>query len=228
MRHFDCFIGDFIDRYFLERQKKQDAGLDPNDVKLVILNNVDDLAYQIVPQSFRLMRSKTKPLLYQYDFTAVIVGDLNEISNVAQELVPAVRVQAKNWLLALKDRAGTLTGKLQALPSAVCQDVATFIDGAVSVLETAKSGVGDIANFVGGITDSIKLVLDATRDTQAFINDLPFEAIIELNELTSVIGEVNCYLKNGFKESWLPDFSGVCGCDQLCHYPWGSVRICGE
>ncbi len=201
---------DFIDRYFAERQKKQADGHNPDDVKLVVVNSVDSLTYQVVPQNFRLLRSRVKPLLYQYDLTFVVVADLNGINKEAVvDLDPVPKSQ--NWLSGLKKRVGPMVAKLESFTAPICQTMAAFIGSGVSILENAKSGVGEIADFLGGVTDTVKLTLDAIRDTQSFINALPLDAIIELNELTSVVGEFGCYLKEGITESWLPDFSGVCG-----------------
>lgn len=201
----------FIDGYFDQRQAKVGAGLNPDDVMLVVVNNVDDLSYKVVPQNFKLLRSRVKPLLYQYEITFGVLEDLNSIeaSKKVEDLVS--KPKSRNWLSALTERVTPLVNKLTVFATPVCTAVANFIDTSVGILENAKAGVGDIANFIHGVSSSIELVLDATRDTQAFINDLPLEAILELNELTSVVGEFNCYLKNGLTESWLPDFSGVCG-----------------
>lgn len=201
---------EFLDRYFSERQYKIDSGLDPNDVNLVILNNVDDLSYNIVPQNFRLLRNKNKPLLYQYEITFVVINDLGTIEPEEGD-EDEVKPKSENWLTALTGRAEALIDKVENFASPICNTVAGFIDSGVTVLENVKSGVADVANFINGVSSGIEMVLNTVRNTQAFINDLPIEGILELNELTSVLSEFNCYLQNGIKESWLPDFSGVCG-----------------
>lgn len=201
----------FIDRYFDLRLQKIEAKLNPDDIILVVTNNVDDLSYKVIPQNFRLLRNRNKPLLYQYEITFAVLQDLNAPAADEGALNLPFKPKSKNWLTTLIDRTTPLTNKLRHFATPVCNTVAGFMEQSVSVLENAQSGVGDIANFLHGVSSGIKLALDATRNTQAFINNLPIEAILELNELTSVVGEFNCYLKNGLTESWLPDFSGVCG-----------------
>ena len=200
----------FIDKYFSERAAKTDSIQNPNDINLVIINHVDDLSYKVAPQNFRLLRNRNKPLLYQYEITFWVLQDLNDINGKGALELP-FKPKSRNWLSALTDRIAPLVNRLEVYAAPVCHKVAGFISNVTAVLENAKSGVGDIANFIYGVSSSVQLVLDATRDTQKFINNLPLDGILAINDLTSVLSEFNCYLQNGLTESWLPDFSGIEG-----------------
>ncbi len=223
---------DFIDAFFDERQKKLDAQLDPDDVALIIVNNVDDLCYRIVPKTFKLLRNKTAPLLYQYEMSFVVVESLNSsitrLTHFDDDLPnwPG----KKNWIAALADRMNVMLDTLAKASAPVCQTVGAFLTEVAEVLESSKAGVGDIATFIYGISENVELALDAIRDTQCFINNLPLDAIIELNNLTGVISEFNCYLKNGLTDSWLPDFSGIEGlsdCASTHGIPTGAITTSG-
>lgn len=200
----------FINKYFELRLEKQEANMDPDDIMLVIINSVDDLVYKVVPMDFRLLRNKSKPLLYQYDISFRIIEDLGEILHIQ---MPGLtnKIKSRNWLNALTDRVKPLVDKIVVWSSPICRVVGDYLDQSVQVLANAKSGVADIANFLYGVTSVVELTLRSMQDTQKFVNELPLEAIVELNELTSVIGEFKCYLANGVQESWLPDFSGIHG-----------------
>lgn len=49
-----------------DRQKKADAGQDPNDVKLFMLDALNDLMCNVYPITAQIRRNKQRPLLFQY------------------------------------------------------------------------------------------------------------------------------------------------------------------
>jgi len=201
---------DFINKYFDLRLDRHNSNQDPDDIMLVVINSVDDLAYQIVPVDFKLLRNKSRPLLYQYDLTFKVVADLSDLSR-AQVPTSANTIKSENWLDALETRVSSLVEKVTAFASPVCQAVGAFLENTVSILVAAKTGVGAVASLISGVIGAIESVLDAVQDTEAFIDDLFLEAIVELNNLTSIIGEFNCYLSSASSDYFIPDFSGVQG-----------------
>lgn len=201
---------DFINKYFDLRLDLHNSNKNPDDIMLVVINGVDDLAYQIVPTDFKLLRNKSRPLLYQYDLSFKVVADLSDLSK-AQVPTAANEIKSESWLDALETRVAPLVEKITAFAAPVCQAVGAFLEDAVSILVAAKTGVGAVASLISGVTDTIESVLDAVQDTGDFISDLFLEAIVELNSLTSIIGEFNCYLTDASSDYFLPDFSGIQG-----------------
>jgi len=207
---FNLLHRNFINKYFELRLDKLKNQQDPSDIKLVIINNVDDLVFEIIPVDFQLLRNKVKPLLYQYNLTFKIITDMGDVSH-AQTSAVTNKIQSRNWLTTLVSRATALAAKVSAFTTSVCQTFGTFIQDAVDVINTVSSGAADIANFLYGITSTISSTLDAVRDAQTIIQNLDLDIMIELNQLSTVLGEFNCYLANGIQESWLPDFSAISG-----------------
>ncbi|MCG8633205.1 MAG: hypothetical protein MI863_05220 [Desulfobacterales bacterium] len=227
---FERLRRDFIKKYFELRHEKQKNNQDPEDIKLIVVNGVDDLIFQVVPVDFRLLRSKSSPLLYRYDLTFKTVSDFSD-KTVSQAPVSTNKIQSRNWLDALKERSEPLTEKLLASTSSVCNTVGNFIQDTVGILSAAKSGVGDVANFIGGVTGSIESVLNALGDTEIFFDDLFLEGIIELNNLTGGMGEFNCYLSKASLDSLMPDFSGIRGisdCAAIHGIKAGSRADCAD
>lgn len=201
---------DFINKYFELRLDRHNNNQDPDDIMLVVVNSVDDLAYQVVPVDFRLLRSKSRPLLYQYDLAFKVVLDLSDLSK-AQAPNNTNKIQSENWLDALQTRVTPLVEKVTSFTAPVCQAVGIFLEETVEILVAAKTGVGDVASLIHGVTSTIESVLDAVQDTDSFINNLALDGIVELNCLISVIGEFNCYLSSASSDFFIPDFSGVQG-----------------
>lgn len=55
--------------YHAEKQAAIDAGRDPASVQLIFVDVLDGFAWNVVPMAFVLRRSRTRPLLIQYNIT---------------------------------------------------------------------------------------------------------------------------------------------------------------
>lgn len=55
--------------YHAAKQKAIEQGADPAGVKLIFVDMLDDFAWSVVPMQFVLRRSKSRPLLIQYNIT---------------------------------------------------------------------------------------------------------------------------------------------------------------
>lgn len=69
---------EIFDTYFSQRKEMVRWGRDPDEVNLILLNTVDNLAFNVIPTEFRLLRSKTRSQLYQYDLNFTVKEDLSE------------------------------------------------------------------------------------------------------------------------------------------------------
>lgn len=69
---------EIFDTYFSQRKEMVRWGRDPDEVNLILLNTVDNLAFNVVPTEFRLLRSRSRPQLYQYDLNFTVREDLSE------------------------------------------------------------------------------------------------------------------------------------------------------
>lgn len=69
---------EIFDTYFSQRKEMIEVARDPDEVNLILLNTVDNLAFNVVPTEFRLLRSRSRPQLYQYDLNFTVKEDLSE------------------------------------------------------------------------------------------------------------------------------------------------------
>jgi phage baseplate assembly protein W/LysM repeat protein len=204
---------DIHDRFYTLRAEKLELGIDPDTIQLRLYNNVDDSAFIVVPTEFRLLRSKSRPLLYQYDLNFIVIRDLTKYWRDTSEADTLV-----DWLKALLDgRIDILDEAINALYE-IAPGLKNLVDATKKFIQTARAvltiagrtsaivakALRDIAQFGD---DALNLV----RDSQAFINDLGLPIVNAVNTLITVYNEIKCYLSKGIKEHWLPDFSGIYG-----------------
>ncbi len=155
---FERLHNSVFDQFHRGQQMAINAGFDPSWVKLLFVDELDRFAYQVVPLSFTLRRSKSRPLLMQYNI------QLQAVSTTAD-------VPMKEWGLGDNLFAGldSLDGVVSAITGA--------IDGVVSAV---RSFIAPIANavrafmaFTGKILNAVRTVVGAVANgVRTIANDL--------------------------------------------------------
>ena len=216
---------DFFDRFFKLREDQISAGGDPDQIKLWVVNNVDQMSFAVVPTDFKLLRSKSRPLLYQYDLSFTVVKDLTQLQSTSYTDPLSVET---NWQDAFRERHPYLSNSIDVAQSLidsvengyriihrvltpVFEAASVFIGGLGAVLDVMDLGANHVASIINGVANKLDTALNAVRNTQEFINDLPLEIMLAINHLQSSIHEIECYLSKGAQDSWLPDFSPIEG-----------------
>ena len=69
-------------KYHAAKQAAIDAGRDPAMVKLIFVDVLDHFAWSVVPMQFVLRRSKSRPLLFQYNITLQAISTSVDIPDV--------------------------------------------------------------------------------------------------------------------------------------------------
>ncbi|ECB1886233.1 hypothetical protein IAJ44_004289 [Salmonella enterica] len=193
-----------------------DNGRDPSQVRLIFVDMVDDFSWVVVPQQFILRRSKSRPLLFQYNMS-----------------LQCVSTDLENPLMVLPF-AGTISGGLKALNDVVGkiegfgQDIEGWINRAVSVahgvivpvantvhnfnimatrvfntvnsvVATGKNAVNAVANDVIGIASDVAKVGMNLHRTIANIQSIPQDVMHSLMRVTGAYSEAFCILNNALR-----------------------------
>ena len=213
---------EFHDRYFELRQAQVGSGADPDRIKLWVVNNVDNIVFAVVPMDFHLMRSKSRPLLYQYELKYTIIEDLTQLRS---KQVQDALSKAENWQDAFRKRWPVLAdiidiseklfdsisdgyALLKKTLRPAFQAASVFIAAVGAVLGVIDHGASHVAVIINGVARRVDTVLKAIRPHTM---SGPVELAIAIGNLQSVFNELCCYLSEGIKESWLPDFSPIEG-----------------
>jgi len=209
---------DIIDRYFSLRQARLAANLDPDGVRLILLNCIDNLAFDVVPSDCRLLRNKQQPLLYQYDLNFIAAEDLSN-DPVAKVLMDPIG-SSLNWIGALVKRLAVFSNAINFFAglartaltgfTALCTATATFLNVTCSAVNVLTHGVGAVASLLYNVCASIDASFRALKET-AYFALCGLETMVAVNHIFSVFSELKCYFSKGVKVYEFPDYSKLYG-----------------
>ena len=157
--------------YNAAKQYSIDHGDDPAGVKLLFVDTLDNFAWSIIPTQFILRRSKSRPLLYQYNMTLQAIA-----TNIDVQPIQTPKLgNASNGLFALKRSIVVLTAAQAGVggwvSAAVKQETGFLVSIAARVaaftsfatgMFTAVSGI--IAGAKGVITGIVNDVIGIAKD----------------------------------------------------------------
>jgi hypothetical protein len=215
--------------YSKARQTAIDSGADPSRVKLLFVDTLDNFAWSVVPMQFILRRSKSRPLLHQYNITLQAIS--TTVDNPLVLLPDRGTVTA--GLTTLGGVIGTLNG-FNATISGIVGKAVSFVNSALSpiagtvkgFLSLSTSVYGQVSSIVGTIrggstaisnglidiaTDISKIGVNIFR-TLAAVQGLPIGIKSDLMKVSKAYNEAFCVLRNSLKPGKIyEDYSGLYG-----------------
>lgn len=198
------------------KQNAINRGADPGSVKLIFVDMLDNFVWSVTPQQFVLRRSKSRPLLYQY--------------NIALQ---AISTRIDNPLMVVPF-LGSITGGLDALGRVIAgiegfaSSIIGMVNRAVSFVDSGLmyvSGIvhrftteanrvlgavnGVVGSVTGGFTRLANRAIEIAYDlasvgrntfrTLSNIRNLPSDLRTELGRVSSAFNEVACIFKNSLR-----------------------------
>lgn len=198
------------------KQNAIDAGADPRKVKLIFVDLLDNFTWSVVPTQFILRRSRSRPLLYQYNISLQAVDTsidslpvlFPSIGSIPSGLAGLAAAVAK-----IESFAGNIVGWVnsavsyaQSGISNVAAHVSAFVGltnrvlhSAMSVIGSIEQGATTLANDVIGIARDISSVGVNLFRTLSGIVNLPSHLKAELGRVASAYNEVLCIFRNALR-----------------------------
>lgn len=192
------------------------AGRDPAQVRLIFVDMLDGFSWVVVPQTFTLRRSKSRPLLFQYSiqlqcvstdldnplmilpFGGSITGGLRALNDVVSK-IEGFGQDIEGWIHA------AVTAK-DAIITPIANTVKNFTNMTTrvfntvnSVIATGKNAINGTANDLIGIaSDVAKVGMNLTR-TISNLESVPQDVMHSLMRVTGAYSEAFCILNNSLK-----------------------------
>lgn len=211
------------------KQAAIDRGTDPAQVKLLFVDMLDDFAWSVVPTNFVLRRSKSRPLLMQYNislqavstsvdsgvlqlpFFGNVFGGLNALDRLMEKF-SSFEWQVEDWVsraLAFVDRG----------LGPIASTVKTFVGmtnralGAVNtVVRGAKNVINGTANRLIGIASDLASVGVNVFRTINNIRNLPSDLKAAIGRVASAYNEVLCVFSNSLRQrKTYEEYTGLYG-----------------
>jgi hypothetical protein len=197
------------------------SGLDPDKVKLIFADGLDDFTWVVAPQNFILKRNRSRPLLAQYQINLSWVSDdvaetieaLNAAkanalfdslfggggkANALSSLAASVE-KIKSFASDLKGKIGAFLGPIQTSVNKVVGLTATVLSTVQDVLGSVKSVSAELTNGLVGIATSLSRAAANTINTIHAITSLPMQIKAQFQRAGAAFENVFCLLSNGLR-----------------------------
>lgn len=215
--------------YHAAKQRAIDSGTDPATVKLLFIDMLDNFAWNVAPMTFVLRRSRSQPLLFNYNMTLQAIStDVDNPLKIAPlgmstsagvaalggllDRLESMSASIQGWVLdaiAFKDRA------LAPLAGAVKR----FYDGSLRVFNAVNGAVSSVKTLISSTANSlIRIATDIAGvginvfRTISSLADLPGYLKSALMRVSGAFNEALCILRNSLKPRKIyEDYDGLYG-----------------
>ncbi len=198
------------------KQAAIDSGSDPAGVKLMFIDMLDDFAWNVKPMVFVLRRSKSRPLLFQYNISlqaistaidnplvmmpqfgglAAGLGSLGTAIRTLQGFVGSVQRMVSSAVAFVNGGLSPIAGTVKQFVG-LSSSVFSVVSGTVGAL---KGGVTSVSNSMIGIASDLARVGANVFRTLSAIEGLPSSLKAELGRVASAYNEVHCIFKNSLR-----------------------------
>lgn len=224
------------------RKDAIDQGLDPDLVRLIFLDKLDDIEWVAAPQNFILKRNRSRPLLSMYQINLTWLSDdvseTKDALNTLNELLggDALSALEESGLDSLLNSIEKMSEFISSGITAVLGPIKEFFDKVVSltgkVLSTInrlmKSGVGVFATMTSGLlgiaTSLTRAAANMTGIVQTIMT-LPNRTKAMFQRVGLAFENAFCVLRNIFtRRRFLPNYDSLYGAS-LCSSTAGGRAI---
>lgn len=202
--------------YHSLRQMAIDVGTDPAQVKLLFVDMLDNFTWNVTPTSFVLRRSKSRPLLFQYNiqlqalatdidnplmvvpFSGSIPAGLTALGGAIGKLA-SFADKIKGWVaqaVAFKDKLLAPIAGAVATFTSMAHQVFGIVQGVVS---SVKNAISSTANSLIGIAKDIASVGVGIYRTLSSIASIPGHLKAALGRVAGAFNEVVCIFSNSLR-----------------------------
>lgn len=215
--------------YHAAKQRAIDAGRDPATVKLLFVDMLDNFTWSVLPTQFVLRRSRSRPLLFQYQIALQAVS-----TNIDEQfkVLPILGDPAKGQE-ALTGVLATLTDLSKDIKDFVAEALA-YKDAALAPIANTVADYAELSNQIFAIVDdTVKSVQDGVYGTAnslitiasdmatvgvnvnrsiSAIAGLPNNVRAAAARVSSAYNEMLCILKNSLRPRKVyDDYDGLFG-----------------
>lgn len=204
------------------------SGLDPDKVKLIFADGLDDFTWVVAPQNFILKRNRSRPLLSQYQINLTWVSDdvketmdalaaLKESDNAITVVakrngLESLAASIKKVVDALAANITGFLGPIQKNVDRLLKMSAKALKAVNSILSSVTSVTGAVSNGLIGIATSLSRVAANVSHMIHSIIALPSRVKAQFMRVASAFENAFCILANIFKpRRFLPNYDDLYG-----------------
>jgi hypothetical protein len=205
-----------IDSWHKIRQERINAGMNPDDTKLIFIDTLDRFAVHVVPIQFVLRRSRTKPLLAQFNITmAVISTDIDSSIFLPVPAAPDMPSIVAGLLGYINRITRILKDAAKWMDNNILAPIRAFVAITKKVLDTVvgmiRAGVDVAGRVIFVARELAQGGMNIARTIAAIIN-LPALAKQQVSRAATEFSSIFCLIgKASGITAFYPDYSSVYG-----------------
>lgn len=199
-----------FDNWHQQRSTNIKAGLDPDEVRLVFSDALDNFSVVVAPMSFTLRRSRSRPLLCQYQIAMMVLDDTGATSSslfgglggfLGADLLESVGLDSLtasvNSITGYINNVHTfVNGSLVAPVRAFMNQTARLYGAVRGTLSAASAVVGSVIS-VAQMTARAGINLFRTL---AAVASIPQQAKAALMAVAGAYSNIYCVLRNALRQ----------------------------
>lgn len=211
------------------KQAAINSGRDPSGVKLIFVDLLDHFTWSVVAPQFVLRRSKSRPLLFQYNITLqaidtaidspfVSLPNLGGILAGQEALARAVST-VESFFASIETLAGKALSAINVALAPHAATVKEFVRKSNAVFAAANRAVDatsgvftSTANVIVGIAGNLAKVGANVFNTFNKVANLPQQVKADLGRVAAAYNELMCVFANSLRSrGTYEEFSGLYG-----------------
>ncbi|EAM6792313.1 hypothetical protein E0G74_00965 [Salmonella enterica] len=227
-------------RYPEAIQEAINRGEDPRGVRLIFVDMLDNFSWAVVPQSFVLRRSRSRPLLFQYNITMQCIdtdlespltlmpfgGDLFSGLTALEGVVKDIEGYATKVEGWINEGAAAVNGVITPISRNVHRfmDLSSRVfDSVNGVVDTAENAASSVANNLIGIASDVSQFGMNLHRTIANVTGLPAHIMHNFMQVAGAYSEAFCVLNNSLKPKKVyQNYDGLFGASNCSSTTGGS------
>lgn len=213
-----------FDEWHAQRQKNIEQGLDPDQVRLIFSDALDNQSVVVAPQSFVLRRSKSKPLLAQFQISLLVMDTTLQNQPYPAQFgyngasAPAA-VTEKLGLKSLISSVNSITAsinKVQAWVNAtVAAPVRDFMNQTAQLFGAVRGAIAAGQSLAGSVIGVAQMAAQAGLNlfrTLAAAASIPSLAKASLMAIAGAYSNIFCVLRNALsRRTFVEDYTQLYG-----------------
>lgn len=215
------------------RQNAIASGQDPDKVQLVFADALDNMAVVVTPNTFVLRRSKSRPLLFQYQIAMTVVDQsldlVSYLQNSSGGFLDADIMQSiglDSFSQSMTDLAGYAASVAGYVDASIAGAVNGFLSRSMSVFGTVMSAVSAGSSSVGPIVGIGQLVAGAGITVFRTLAAIGAATTAGLGCIMGIVGAITniwCLIKNALNlQIYIPDYAALFGASNCSSTSGGS------
>lgn len=211
-----------FDAWHERRKVAAAAGLNPDSVKLVFSDALDDAAHVVAPMNFVLRRSKSRPLLAQYQIAMLALDDAETFSGdpfvgarggLDLDILQAAGLDS---LTASVDRiTGMIHGVHAWVDAVLAAPVRAFMNQTARLYGAVRGAISAASGVAGALISVAQMTARAGINlfrTLAAVANIPQIAKAQLMAIASAYSNIFCVLSNALQQKqYIQDYGDVYG-----------------